>query len=351
MFSCVSAPPTLPSTVWRIPEGFRIVGYFPSWSGDPKVIRYKALTHINYAFALVDPSGDFRPVEAPEKLGALVAKAHSSGVKVLISIGGWNEGDTSAFGAISSDPDRIQNFVQRTVDFLTLFHLDGVDLDWEFPDQATSAGYTALVQTLSDTLRPRGWRVSLAVTATDDNGQFISQEALQAADWINVMAYDDGYGQPAAVPHSSYFYTRAALDYWLKSRQVPASKVILGVPFYGRSLIDRHARTYRSLVQQFPAAVVTDVAGGFNFNGPETIRAKVVNQARLRAGGVMIWQLNQDAQGSQSLLSLIYETVKEPVEDSHAGNKPLVLEHARSEQQPGVVRGPSSGLPVCETGS
>jgi spore germination protein YaaH len=155
----------------------------------------------------------------------------------------------------------------------------------------------------------------LAVSAGPDNGQFVSDEAWQAADWLNVMAYDGQWGHEARSPHSSYAFTRSALDYWLEVRQLPVSKVVIGVPFYGRSLIDRHSRTYRSLLEQFPEAATADAAGGFNYNGPDTMRAKVVNQARLRAGGVMIWQLNQDARGASSLLSLIYETVKEPVEE------------------------------------
>jgi len=129
-----------------------------------------------------------------------------------------------------------------------------------------------------------------------------------------VMAYDDGYGQSASVPHSSYAFARSSLDYWIATRGVPATKVVLGVPFYGRSLVNRKSRTYRSLLEEFPAAATSDVAGTFAYNGPDTLRAKVVNQARSRAGGVMIWQLNQDALGPSSLLSMIYDTVKEPIE-------------------------------------
>jgi GH18 family chitinase len=313
--SCVSAPPTLPPTVWRVPAGFRIVGYFPSWSGDPETVRYQALTHINYAFAFVDPTGAYRPVEAPEKLDSVVARAHAAGGKVLISVADGNDGEVSAFGVICSDPVRIQRFVQGTLNFLAVFHLDGADIDWEFPGADTSAGYAALISALAEALHARGLMLSLAVGANDVRGQFVSDQVWQAADWLNVMAYDDRWGNRVRSPHSTYAFTRSALDYWLETRQVPAPKVVVGVPFYGRSLIDRHSRTYRSLLEQFPEAAASDVAGGFSYNGPDTMRAKIVNQARLRAGGVMIWQLNQDARGSSSLLSLIYDTVKEPSEE------------------------------------
>jgi len=297
-----------------VPDGFRIVGYFPSWSGDPKAVLYRDLTHIIYAFAFADSNGAYRPVEAPEKLDAVVKAAHAAGVKVLISVGGWNEGDDRAFEAISTHPERIQRFVQGTLNLLAAFHLDGVDIDWEFPGADTAAGYASMAQALSAALHPQGALVTLAVSAADVNGQFITDEAWQASDWVNIMAYDDGWGLSPIIPHSNYSFTRSALDYWLVQRGVPRDQVVVGVPFYGRSMVNRHARTYRSLVGQYFDAPAKDQVGEYSYNGPDTMRAKVVNQARFRAGGVMIWQLNQDARGPGSLLALIYNTVKEPVE-------------------------------------
>ena len=311
---CATVYPSLPPATWRIPPDFRIVGYFPSWSGDPLSVRYPALTHVVYAFALVDATGVYRPVEAPDKLTAVAARARAAGIKSMISVGGWNQGDTSALETICADPDLTAGFVANTLALLDLYGLDGVDLDWEFPGASTAAGYAELVHALAEALHARGGELSLAVSAADLNGRFVLDAAWQDADWLNVMAYDDGFGQSASVPHSSYSFARSALDYWITVRGVPSSKLVLGVPFYGRSLVNRKSRTYRSLLEQFSQARESDSAGGFSYNGPDTVRAKLVNQARLRAGGVMIWQLNQDARGPESLLSLIYDTVKEPVE-------------------------------------
>lgn len=312
--SCVTVYPTLPPTQWRVPPGFRIVGYFPSWSGDPLSVRYPALTHVVYAFGLVDATGTYRPVDAPEKLTAVAARARAAGVKTMISVGGWNDGDTSALSTVSASPELTAAFVANTLALLDQYRLDGVDLDWEFPGATTADGYAALVHALAEALHARGAELSLAVSAADVNGRFVLDAAWQDADWLNVMAYDDGWGQSPPVQHSSYAFARSSLDYWIVTRGVPADKVVLGLPFYGRSLVDRKSRTYRSLQQQYSQARASDSAGGFAYNGPDTLRAKLVNQARVRAGGVMIWQLNQDARGPESLLSLIYETVKEPIE-------------------------------------
>ena len=87
---------------FRIPPNFRIVGYFPSWSGEPANVQYQALTHINYAFLAVNKEGGYQAVPHPEKLDELVAVAHAYGVKVLVSLGGYNDGKTDAFEAVAA---------------------------------------------------------------------------------------------------------------------------------------------------------------------------------------------------------------------------------------------------------
>jgi GH18 family chitinase len=128
------------------------------------------------------------------------------------------------------------------------------------------------------------------------------------------MAYDDGYGQVPGINHSSYRYARSAMDYWLVQRRAPPAKAILGVPFYGRSLTDRHSISYYRLRKADGRASASDSSGGFGYNGYDTLRAKAVNQARARGGGIMVWQLNQDANGADSLLNAIFDAVKEPAE-------------------------------------
>jgi GH18 family chitinase len=72
---------------------FKVVGYMPSWSGDVNAIQYSKLTHINYAFLLPTATGGFQAIENPSKLQSLVSLSHANGVKVLIAVGGWNNGD------------------------------------------------------------------------------------------------------------------------------------------------------------------------------------------------------------------------------------------------------------------
>ena len=56
---------------YRVPPDFRIVGYFPSWSGQSADIQFEALTHINYAFLSPDRYGAYQPVPGPRSCVSL----------------------------------------------------------------------------------------------------------------------------------------------------------------------------------------------------------------------------------------------------------------------------------------
>jgi chitinase len=315
--ACASQTAYIPtvSESFRLPADFKMVGYFPSWSGEPKTIQYRALTHICYAFATPTMEGGFDKIEHEDKLIALVTKAHANKVKVLLSMGGWNTGEPNAYDTIAADPTLLSTFSENTMTLIARYCLDGIDMDWEFPTASTAQIFADLMHALSEKLHVAGKQLSIAVSADATHGQYYLDGIIQDVDFLNIMAYDDGYGTPN-VHHSTYWFARAALDYWMGTRQVPKAKAILGVPFYGRSLKDRHSKSYFLLRKADPRASASDVSGEFGYNGFDTLRAKAVNLARVRGGGIMIWQLNQDANGSDSLLNAIFDAVKEPVEPS-----------------------------------
>src|SRR5689334_10573557 len=67
-----------------------IVGYVPNWTGNPTYIQYGKLTHINYSFAECNTNGTLNCDTT--YLASVVTKAHATGVKVSISIGGASNG-------------------------------------------------------------------------------------------------------------------------------------------------------------------------------------------------------------------------------------------------------------------
>jgi GH18 family chitinase len=291
----VTPTPALFTCNTPAPAGFRVVGYMPAWQGSVDEIAFARLTHINYAFALPTANGGLQPVQDLPKLQALVARGHEHGVRVLISIGGWNDGDDSAFTALAASRAGRRSFAEAVARLVADQGLDGVDIDWEYPEATEAGSYAALINELSVVLRPAGKLLTAAVTASSWGSEGIANEALPDLDWLNIMAYDGGSG----ADHSPYSYAVSALDFWA-GRGLPRQKTVLGVPFYSRP----GERSYAWLVANHPDAPYRDEVGGEYYNGIDTIRRKTC-LARQRASGVMIWELSQDTHDSTSLLAAI----------------------------------------------
>jgi chitinase len=279
---------------------FRIIGYAPEWDTVVREIQFDKLTHINYAFLLPKPDGSFENLEHPEKLKELVTEAHKHGVKVLISVGGW--GYDEQFETLAADPESRSAFVQKAGQFAQDYALDGIDIDWEYPDEGEAAqNYLKLMQDLRSTL-PDGKLLTSAVVSQGSLAEGIPAEVFSVVDFLNIMVYDD-----SQTDHSPYWLAEEALDYWQR-RGLPAEKTVLGVPFYGRP----DGVAYRKLVQADPSAAERDISEyegeKIYYNGMETMQRKT-ELAMQRASGIMIWELAYDTLDSTSLLSVISRTV------------------------------------------
>ncbi|UOQ53753.1 glycosyl hydrolase family 18 protein [Hymenobacter cellulosivorans] len=279
---------------------FNVIGYLPSWTGDVNSVQYDKLTHINYAFLLPNADGTLRPIDNPAKLQSLVSTAHSRGVKVLISVGGWmNDGNPTEFTSIGNNATYTRNFATNLINFATQYGLDGIDIDWEHPNANTAGGYANVMQELGTQLHSRGKLLTTAVAGGTWAGPSILDRALAALDFVNVMAYDD-----APPAHSTYQLASQSLAYW-RGRGLPASKLVLGVPFYGQA----GGETFASLVAR-GADPNADLFQGIGYNGIPTIKSKT-NLAFDQASGIMIWQLAGDATGANSLLTAINQVVQQ----------------------------------------
>ncbi|MCG5458084.1 glycosyl hydrolase family 18 protein [Micromonospora sp. PSH03] len=284
-----------------LPNNFKSVGYMPSWAGNINTIQYNKLTHINYAFVLPNSNGTLQGVDGA-RLSSLVSQGHANNVKVSIAVGGWNDGNDSAFETLAANATSRTNFVNNLINFVNQYNLDGVDMDWEYPDPGASANnYTALMTQLSSALHSRGKLLTAAVVSEGGSVQGVQTAVFNQVDWLNIMAYDGGS------PHANYDWSINSINLW-KARGLPASKAVLGIPFYSRPVY----YNYSYLVGLDPANANRDCAtiGGSQqcWNGIPTVKRKT-QWALANAGGVMNWELSQDTSGSTSLLSAMYDTI------------------------------------------
>jgi GH18 family chitinase len=283
------------------PNGFRSIGYMPSWAGSANAIPYSKLTHINYAFVLPNANGSLTAVENPSKLQSIVSQAHAQGVKVSIAVGGWNDGNDSGFEAMAGNAGARTTFVNNVVNLVNQYGLDGVDIDWEYPDPgASAANYTALMQQLSTAMRSRGKLLTAAVVSEGGTANGVQPAVFGLVDWLNIMTYDGGS------PHANYDWSVNAVTFW-KGRGLPANKAVIGVPVYSRPSY----YTFADLVSRDPANAnrdCTTVNGSTEcYNGLTTVRRKT-QWAMANAGGIMFWELSQDATGANSLVNEAYVT-------------------------------------------
>jgi GH18 family chitinase len=309
----------------------RVVGYFPTWENFPNAINTMALnrlTYIDIAFANPDGSGNVIVSGATNaNVTTVVTKAHSSNVKVCLSIGGAGAPGanyTAALGNASS----MTNFINNLVQYTLTYNLDGIDVDIEGDvldgTQVTAAQYESFVTQLATALHAQGKVMSAALA--DWFGSFVTNTAAAQYDFIGIMSYDGAIPGTGDLPgpHASYDMMLTDYAYWHITKGVLASKINMGVPFYGYGwgTYSQYSAgvNYATIVANYPGAQNTDSIGSdpnaIYYNGIPTIQAKTAYSSQ-NGSGIMIWELGQDATGSTSLLTAIAQ------EDTAYLNKPL----------------------------
>ena len=228
-------------------------------------------------------------------------KQANPNLKTIISVGGWTW--SNRFSDVAASAATRETFANSAVDFLRKYQFDGVDLDWEYPVSGGLAGnsyrpedkqnYTLLLQAVRQKLDAAGaadGKTYLLTIASGAGPDFIQNTELagiaQAVDWINIMTYDMNggwqtisghnaplYYDPAAgsanLPNAAAFNVDAAVTAYFAAG-VPANKLVLGVPFYGRGWAGCQATgngQYQSCTGT--AQVGTWEKGVFDFNDLE----------------------------------------------------------------------------------
>ena len=222
-----------------------VVGYVTSWTQS--VPDPFTMTHLNYAFGKVNKTFDGVDISRPERLRQMVSlKQQNPRLKVILSIGGWGAGRFSEMAASTEKRHAFAADCQRIV---REFHLDGIDIDWEYPTQH-SAGISAspadtenFTQLIKDLRKVLG-RQALLTIATVCDAKYIDLRAcVPYLDFVNVMSYDMSNGRsshhaalrPSAI--SAHCTSEGAVEAHLKAG-VPREKLVMGIPFYGKGQTD-----------------------------------------------------------------------------------------------------------------
>ncbi|MEV4392560.1 glycosyl hydrolase family 18 protein [Nonomuraea sp. NPDC049607] len=366
--------------------GNKVLGYFVQWGIYQRGYHVKnidtsgsaaKLTHINYAFGNVqngqctigDSYADYdRFYQAGESVdgvadtwdnGALRGnfnqlrklKKKYPNLKVLFSFGGWTW--SGGFGQAAQNPTAFADSCYKLVEdprWADVF--DGIDIDWEYPNACgltcDTSGAAAFKNVMS-ALRSRFGAnnlVTAAITADGNDGGKIDAAdyggASQYVDWYNVMTYDFFGGwdaQGPTAPHSPLttwdkipipgFYTDNAIQK-LKSKGVPAAKLLLGIGFYGRGwtgvtqaapggtatgpapgTYEQGIEDYKVIKTRCPSTgTVAGTAYAYcgnqwwSYDTPSTIGGKMGYSKSQGLGGAFFWELSGDTTNAELLTAM-----------------------------------------------
>ena len=246
-----------------LPTGPVIIGYVFSQDKviDPAEIAAEKLTHINYAFANIKDGlvvEGFANDTANYKV-LVGLKKRNPDLKILVSVGGWTW--SGGFSDMAMTVEGRRKFVGSAVEFVRRHDIDGFDVDWEYPGlpgygnphrKEDKENFTALMTELREAFdkegKARGRHYLVTIAAGANVHEFLQTTEMgkvaKVLDFVNLMTYDfRGAEEDKVAGHHSNLYMhpnddkllsadRAVRDYLAQG--VPAAKIVLGVPFYGK---------------------------------------------------------------------------------------------------------------------
>ena len=309
------------------------------------------LTHINLAFGKVKDSlldmHELTNIAEVARIQALNPK-----LKIVLSVGGWGAG---GFSIMSRTAEGREAFAASCLEVVERYHLDGIDIDWEYPcdnsagidsDPSDKQNFTHLLQALRDVLGPDRI-VSIAAGA---GNYFIEgtemDKVARICDYVQIMTYDIRSGFQMEAGHHTGLFTSPgdrlngsanASVTAFHAAGVPRDKIVIGAAFYSRrwdglpdvnhglfqkaQTVGQYGPGYTRLMEEFidkngfKRYWDDDAKAPYLFNGsslisyddPESIRLKCEYLMKEDLRGIMYWEHGSDP--SRQLLTTMWQTI------------------------------------------
>lgn len=247
----------------------RVVGYYEGWAARRKCMAYLpsdiklgVYTHLNFAFAGIDPV-TFAVIPAdPGDVGLYTQltdlKKNDPNLKVYIAIGGWDFNEpwnptATTFSDLVASEANQRAFFTSLISYMATYDFDGVDIDWEYPAADDRAGRPADFENFPIFIR--NLKTALATSSGGRNGltltlpvsywylrHFDIVKLQDSVEFFNIMSYDlhgtwdegKDWTQPWLNSHTNLTEITEYLDLLWRNDIAP-DKVVLGLAFYSRT--------------------------------------------------------------------------------------------------------------------
>ena len=324
----------------KLPPNSVLMGYLIN-GYKPTKAQFEQMTHIAISFLRAeDSTGKIVMTAGWENLDEVVDAAHANNVKVVISFGGGEFKITSELMGIEKNR---KNLIKNIIVFMKRYNLDGFDCDWEPSwiddkvemedvNNAITYYYFTFIREFREALDiefGEGQKSfsaailnlnSIWYSPTKQIAHFPKNGWWHYLDWVSLMNYDNDLGSKHST-FESVFGDQGSVSYWT-GFGIPKSKIIIGIPFYGRAGWGEEYLFYSQIVEFFPSltenvdVIMFDKDNleqkEYGFNGVSTVKKKVKESQKLGLAGVMFWQMAGDLkmEHEKSLLKAISQEFK-----------------------------------------
>jgi len=207
--------------------------------------------------------------------------AHGRGYQVWALFS--NDFDPDLTRTVLSSYDTRMHVIRQLVSYAELYDLQGINIDFENVYLADKPLVTQFVRELTPFLHEQGLVVSIDVTIRGGSEMwslFLDREALgKTVDYMMVMTYDEHWASsPKAGSVASLPWTEKGIADIIAYDHVPASKLLIGVPYYtriwseqtvdGKKKVSSKAvgmETIQKLIQEKKLTPVYDAATGQDY--------------------------------------------------------------------------------------
>ncbi len=262
-------------------------------------------------YFLSDNEGGFTSIESGEYVSAM----HDKGIEVWALIDNFtNDVDTTQI--LSSLTNR-QRLISALTQSVVAVGADGINVDFELVPREAGEDYVEFIRELSIACRKNNLVLSVDnYVPTEYTDYYNRKEQGQVVDYVVIMGYDEHYGgSQEAGSVASLGYVQQGIEKTIAD--VPAQKVINGIPFYTRlwrssdAGVESEALTMPVAKQAMETRGITpewdettsQYYAAFEEEGKqcqiwmeesESIRAKLRAMSQFNLGGVAEWKLGQE---------------------------------------------------------